>query len=80
MRFKVVGESDILEFKREFKLSAEFFMNYEADIDAKGAAWINHSNLGDPNWNITDSNAGQITGLAPNYQMRRLQFALRLDF
>ncbi len=40
----------------------------------------NHSNLGDPNWNVTDSNAGQINGLAPNYQMRRLQFALRLDF
>jgi len=44
----------------------------------------NHTNLGDPDWNVTnltsDGRAGQITGLAPNYQMRRLQFALRLDF
>src|SRR5260370_1271249 len=41
---------------------------------------FNHTNLGDPNWNITDGNAGQITGLAPGYQMRRLQFGFRVDF
>jgi len=36
---------DLLEFKREFIMSADFFMNNEADIDAKGTVWINHSNL-----------------------------------
>jgi hypothetical protein len=41
---------------------------------------FNHTNLGDPNTNITDTNAGQITSLAPNYQMRRLQFSGRIDF
>ncbi|PYT11843.1 MAG: hypothetical protein DMG59_25255, partial [Acidobacteria bacterium] len=41
---------------------------------------FNHTNLGDPNSTVTDPNAGQITGLAPNFQMRRLQFGFRMDF
>ena len=41
---------------------------------------FNHTNLGQPNANITDPHAGQITGLANNYQMRRLQFGGRIDF
>ena len=45
---------------------------------------FNHTNLGDPNTNITDPNAGQITGLAPNGQgaraMRTLQFSGRLEW
>ena len=41
---------------------------------------FNHTNLGQPNNNITDSNAGQITGLPNGAQMRRLQFAARIDF
>ena len=51
-----------------FQLRGEFFNAF------------NHTNLGDPNTNVTDPNAGQITGLASSYQMRRLQFAFRLDF
>lgn len=42
-------------------------------------AW-NHTSLGDPNNNITSTEAGRITGLAPGNQMRRLQLAFRLDF
>ena len=41
---------------------------------------FNHTNLGDPDTNVTSGNAGVITGLAPGALMRRLQFALRLDF
>ncbi|MFN0101264.1 MAG: TonB-dependent receptor domain-containing protein [Bryobacteraceae bacterium] len=41
---------------------------------------LNHTNLGDPESNVTSPNAGRITGIAPSYEMRRLQFALRLDF
>jgi len=41
---------------------------------------FNHANLGQPNANISDSAAGRITGLAAQYQMRRLQFSGRIDF
>jgi hypothetical protein len=46
--------------------------------DASNA--FNHTNLGLPNANITDPFAGQITGLASNYNMRRLQFSGEIDF
>ncbi len=41
---------------------------------------FNHTNLGDPNNNITDRNVGKITGLFGTAEMRRLQFAARVDF
>ena len=41
---------------------------------------FNHTNLGLPNANIGDPAAGQITQLAAQYQMRRLQFSGRFDF
>jgi hypothetical protein len=40
----------------------------------------NHTNLGDPDSNVTSPSAGRITSLAPSYEMRRLQFAFRLDW
>ncbi len=46
--------------------------------DASNA--FNHTNLGLPNANITDPFAGQITGLAAGYSMRRLQFSGQIDF
>ncbi len=46
--------------------------------DASNA--FNHTNLGLPNVNVTDPFAGQITGLAAGYSMRRLQFSGRIDF
>ncbi len=52
----------------KFELRGEFFNVF------------NHTNLGFPNGNITDANAGQITGLPNNGQMRRLQFAGRLEW
>jgi hypothetical protein len=47
-------------------------------MDAANA--FNHTNLGMPNANITDQFAGQITSLASQYQMRRVQFSGRIDF
>jgi hypothetical protein len=41
---------------------------------------FNHTNLGMPESNVTAGNAGRITGIAFGSQMRRLQYALRLDF
>jgi hypothetical protein len=51
-----------------------------AELRAEGFNVFNHTNLGDPDSNVTGSNAGKINSLAPNYEMRRLQFALRLNF
>jgi hypothetical protein len=47
-------------------------------MDASNA--FNHTNLGMPNANVTDQAAGRITGLASQYQMRRVQFSGRIDF
>ena len=49
-------------------------------IRAEAFNVFNHTNLGTPNTNITDSTAGQITSLPASYSMRRLQFAARMDF
>ncbi len=46
--------------------------------DASNA--FNHTNLGLPNANVTDPFAGQITGLAAGYAMRKLQFSGQIDF
>jgi len=53
---------------------------YRFSLRAETFNTFNHTNLGDPNSNVTDASAGKITGLAPSYQMRRVQFALRFDF
>jgi len=69
-------------YNQDLSLAKSFKWTERYRFTLRGEAFNvwNHTNLGDPNWNVTDANAGQITGLAPNYQMRRMQFALRLDF
>jgi len=41
---------------------------------------FNHANLGNPSGCVDCGNGGEITNLAPNATMRRMQFALRLEF
>jgi hypothetical protein len=41
---------------------------------------FNHVNLGNPNGCVDCSTAGQIFSLANNAIMRRLQFAVRVEF
>jgi len=41
---------------------------------------FNHANLGNPAGCVDCGNGGEITSLAPNATMRRMQFALRLEF
>lgn len=53
---------------------------YRFSLRAEAFNAFNHTNLGDPNSNVTSPDAGKITSLAPSYTMRKLQFALRLDF
>jgi hypothetical protein len=52
-------------------------------MELRGEAFnvFNHTNLGDPNSDITSPQVGQITGLPGAFgTMRRLQFAVRFDF
>jgi hypothetical protein len=65
-----------LSIAKSFSLTEK--VRFTLRTDAFNA--FNHANLGMPNANITDPHAGQITGLASNYEMRRLQFSGRIDF
>ena len=51
-------------------------------LELRGEAFnvFNHTNLGDPNTDITSPQVGQITGLFGPAYMRRFQFAARIDF
>jgi hypothetical protein len=53
---------------------------YKFTLRADAFNVFNHANLGLPDANITDATAGKITSLAVNANMRRLQFALRMEF
>lgn len=53
---------------------------YKFTLRADAFNAFNHTNLGLPDTTITDATAGKITSIAASANMRRLQFALRLDF
>jgi hypothetical protein len=53
---------------------------YKLSLRADAFNVFNHTNLGLPDSTVTDATAGKITSLASGANMRRLQFALRMDF
>jgi hypothetical protein len=53
---------------------------YKVTLRADAFNAFNHTDLGLPDSTITDATAGKITSIAAAANMRRLQFALRLDF
>src|SRR5229473_569833 len=67
---------------QDLSLVKNFAITERAKIGFRVEAFnvFNHTNLGLPNSNVTDAGAGQINGMPINAQMRRLQFAARLDF
>ena len=67
---------------QDVDLSKNFKLSERLSLQIRGEAYniFNHANLGLPNTNVNGSNAGTITGLAYSYNMRRLQFATRIDF
>ncbi|MBV8705795.1 MAG: TonB-dependent receptor, partial [Acidobacteriaceae bacterium] len=67
---------------QDLNLAKKFRLTERFGLEVRGEAYniFNHANLGIPNNNVNGSNAGIITGLAYGYQMRRLQFATRIDF
>ena len=69
-------------FNQDLSILKTFAIREKYKFQVRGETFnfFNHTQLGDPNWTVTDANAGQITGLAPFAQMRRMQFAFRLDF
>jgi outer membrane receptor protein involved in Fe transport len=66
----------------DLALYKRFYFTEGVALQLRGEAFnaFNHTNLGDPNGNVQSPEVGRITSLAPNYTMRRLQLALRLDF
>ena len=63
-------------------LSKSFPITERIRWSLRGEAYnlFNHANLGLPNSNVNGNNPGVITALAYGYNMRRLQFAARIDF
>lgn len=53
---------------------------YRFTIRAEAFNVLNHTNLGQPEANVTSSQAGRINSLGTGAQMRRFQFAARMDF
>ncbi len=58
----------------------KFTERYTFSLRAETFNTFNHTNLGDPESDVTSPNAGKITSIAPSYQMRRMQFGFRLDW
>lgn len=69
-------------YNQDMSLAKNFALTekYRFSLRVETFNTFNHTNLGDPESNVTSPSAGRISGLAPSYEMRRLQFALRLDF
>ncbi|MGI8742673.1 MAG: carboxypeptidase regulatory-like domain-containing protein [Bryobacteraceae bacterium] len=68
-----------MSLAKRFQLLGEDRLRMELRAEAFNV--FNHTNLGDPNNNITSAQVGQITSLPGAFgTMRRFQFAVRLDF
>jgi hypothetical protein len=69
-------------WNQDLALHKNFNITERVRFQLRGEAFnvFNHTNLGDPNDNVTSPEAGRITGLAPGQLMRRLQLAGRIDF
>jgi hypothetical protein len=69
-------------FNQDVAASKAFSITESARFTLRGEAYnvFNTTNLGMPERNVTAGNAGQINSIAFGSNMRRLQFALRLDF
>jgi hypothetical protein len=68
-------DSDLSVIK-SFPIKEQFQAQFRAEI----YNLFNHANLGNPNGCVDCGSGGVITGLAPNATMRRMQFAIRLQF
>ena len=67
---------------QDVSLAKSFPITERLRVQMRGEAYniFNHANLGLPNSNVNGNNAGTITAIAFGSTMRRLQFAMRLDF
>jgi len=67
---------------QDISLAKSFPITERLRAQVRGEAYniFNHANLALPNTNVNGNNAGTITAIAFGSTMRRLQFAMRLDF
>ena len=68
-------DSDLSVFKT-FPIREQIHAQFRAEVYNV----FNHANLGNPAGCVDCGNGGEITSLAPNATMRRMQFALRVEF
>lgn len=66
----------------DMSLAKNFAVTEKYKFSLRGESFnvANHTNLGDPNSDLSSGSVGKITSIAPSYQMRRMQFGFRLDF
>lgn len=69
-------------YQQDLSLAKTFKATEKVSINLRAEAFNvwNHTNLGNPNSNVTSGDAGRISGLAGNSQMRRMQFGIRIGF
>ncbi|MBZ5724105.1 MAG: TonB-dependent receptor [Acidobacteriia bacterium] len=70
-------------FQQDLSLSKSFALKERLHMELRAEAFnvFNHTNLADPNSDVTSPQVGQITGIfAPVATMRTFQFALRFNF
>jgi len=81
-RFPFNGLYGPIFVQQDLSVAKSFSLTEAAKLQIRAEAFnaFNHTNLGDPNNNLTDRNVGKITSLFGTAEMRRLQFAARIDF
>jgi hypothetical protein len=69
-------------FDSDLSISKDFPIKEQTKVQFRAEAYnvFNHPNLGNPNGCVDCGSGGVITGLANNATMRRMQFALKLQF
>ncbi|MCU1259032.1 MAG: Outer rane receptor for ferrienterochelin and colicin [Bryobacterales bacterium] len=67
---------------QDLSVAKNFALTEQFRLQLRGEFYnlFNHTNLGPVNGNVNGNNAGNITSIAFGSTMRRLQFALRLEF
>lgn len=67
---------------QDLSVAKNFHVTERLRYQIRGEAYnvFNHTNLATPNTNVNGNNAGIITAIAYGSNMRRMQFAMRLDF
>jgi hypothetical protein len=81
-RFPFAGMFGPRLVQQDLSVTKDFKIREGVKLQIRTEAFnaFNHASLAQPNNDLTDKNVGKITGIWPQSEMRRLQFAARVDF